>query len=327
MEKNSYRHGCGHHFSLDEGVTKNNIMLTEEFKQFSSEINSKIYYDYDLKKKNWFNIGGKTKVYFRADNLSDLILFLKKFGTKEKIHILGAGSNTLISDNTFDGVVIKLGKNFSNLSILPNDIIIAGSACTDKKLSDFALKNEIGGFEFLACIPGTVGGGLKMNAGCFNKEFKDMLVSIQAIDRKGRVLTIPSNKVVFKYRNNDLPDDLIFLSASFKGEKNDKDKIEKEVFELKNKKDSSQPTKIKTSGSTFKNPINQSNKKVWQLIKESVPKETSFGDACISDKHCNFFVNKNNASFDDMNKLIKFVQDAVQKKTGIILEKEIKILE
>jgi UDP-N-acetylmuramate dehydrogenase len=133
--------------------------------------------------------------------------------------------------------------------------------------------------------------------------------------------------VTFEYRNNDLPDDLIFLSASFKGEKKDKDMIKKKVFELKNKKDSNQPTKIKTSGSTFKNPINKSDKKVWQLIKESVPLDTSFGDACISDKHCNFFVNKNNASFDDMNKLIKFVQEAVKKKTGIVLEKEIKILE
>ena len=166
-----------------------------------------------------------------------------------------------------------------------------------------------------------------MNAGCFNREFKDILISIQAIDKEGRVLTIPANKVIFKYRKNDLPDDLIFLSASFKGEKKNKDKIRKEVFELKNRKDSTQPTKIKTSGSTFKNPINQSDKKVWQLIKESVPLDTSFGDACISDKHCNFFVNKNNASFDDMNKLIKFVQEEVQKKTGIILEKEIKILE
>ena len=206
-------------------------------------------------------------------------------------------------------------------------MIVAGSACLDKRLSDFALENEVGNFEFLACIPGTVGGGLRMNAGCFNKEFKDILVSIQAIDKKGRVLTIPANKVIFKYRNNDLSDDLIFLSASFKGEKKDKDKIKKEVFELKNRKDSTQPTKIKTSGSTFKNPINQSDKKVWQLIKESVPLDISFGDACISDKHCNFFVNKNNASFDDMNKLIKFVQEEVQKKTGIILEKEIKILE
>jgi UDP-N-acetylmuramate dehydrogenase len=220
-----------------------------------------------------------------------------------------------------------LGKNFSNISILPNDIIVAGSACLDKKLSNFALENEVGGFEFLACIPGTVGGGLKMNAGCFNREFKDILISIQAIDKEGRVLTIPTNKVIFKYRNNDLPDDLIFLSASFKGEKKNRDKIKKEVFELKNKKDRTQPTKIKTSGSTFKNPINQTDKKVWQLIKESVPLDICFGDACISDKHYNFFVNKNNASFEDMNKLIKFVQDSVKKKTGIILEKEIKILE
>ena len=165
-----------------------------------------------------------------------------------------------------------------------------------------------------------------MNAGCFNKEFKDILISIQAIDRVGKVLTIPANKVIFKYRNNDLPDDLVFLSASLKGEKKNKDKIQKKVFELKNRKEITQPTKTKTSGSTFKNPINQSDKKVWELIKESVPLDISFGDACISEKHCNFFINKNDATFEDMNKLINFVQDAVQRKTGIILEKEIKIL-
>ena len=204
----------------------------KEFKKFSSIINSKIYFDYDLKKSNWFNIGGKTKVYFKPDNLADFILFLKKFGSKEKIHILGAGSNTLISDNTFDGVVVKLGKNFSNISMLPNGVIVAGSACLDKKLSDFALEHEVGGFEFLACIPGTVGGGLKMNAGCFNREFKDILISIQAIDKKGVVLAIPSNKIIFGYRKNDLTDDLIFLSASFKGKKKNKDKIQKEIFEL-----------------------------------------------------------------------------------------------
>jgi len=301
-------------------------MNIEEIRKFSNEISSKIHFNYDLKKSNWFNIGGQTKVYFRPDNLSDLILFLKKFGEKEKVHILGAGSNTLISDEKFDGVVIKLGKNFSNISILPNDVIIAGSACLDKKLSDFALNNGIGGFEFLACIPGTIGGGLKMNAGCFNKEFKDMLVSIQAIDKNGQVLTIPANKVIFKYRSNDLKEDLIFLSASFKGSRKNKEKIEKEVLELKKKKDNVQPTKIKTSGSTFKNPINQTNKKVWELIKESVALDTSFGDAHISNKHCNFFVNKNNASFEDMNKLIEFVKKSVEKKTGIVLEKEIKIL-
>ena len=301
-------------------------MSIEEIRKFSNEISSKINFDYDLKKSNWFNIGGQTKVYFRPDNLPDLILFLKKFGEKEKIHILGAGSNTLISDEKFDGVVIKLGKNFSNISILPNDVIIAGSACLDKKLSDFALNNGIGGFEFLACIPGTIGGGLKMNAGCFNKEFKDVLVSIQAIDKNGQVLTIPASKVIFKYRSNDLKEDLIFLSASFKGTKKNKEEIENEVLELKKKKDKAQPTKLKTSGSTFKNPIDQTDKKVWELIKDSVALDISFGDAHISNKHCNFFVNKNNASFEDMNKLIEFVKTSVEKKTGIVLEKEIKIL-
>ena len=301
-------------------------MSIEEIRKFSDEISSKIHFDYDLKKSNWFNIGGQTKVYFKPDSLPELILFLKKFGKKEKIHILGAGSNTLISDEKFDGVVIKLGKNFSNISILPNDVIIAGSACLDKKLSDFALNNGIGGFEFLACIPGTIGGGLKMNAGCFNKEFKDLLVSIQAIDKNGQILTIPASKVLFKYRSNDLKDDLIFLSASFKGSRKNKEEIEKEVIKLKEKKDKAQPTKLKTSGSTFKNPIDQTDKKVWELIKESVTLDTSFGDAHISNKHCNFFVNKNNASFEDMNKLIEFVKTSVKKKTGILLEKEIKIL-
>tara|TARA_B110000967_G_scaffold59480_1_gene60992 strand:+ start:1272 stop:2210 length:939 start_codon:yes stop_codon:yes gene_type:complete len=312
---------------LDEGITKINIMLVSEIKTFSSKINSKIYFDYDLKKSNWFNIGGKTKIYFKPESLSDLVLFLKRFGSHKKIYILGAGSNTLINDSIFDGIVIKLGKNFSNISLLPNNILVAGSGCVDKKLSDFALENEIGGFEFLACIPGTIGGGLKMNAGCFNREFKDILISIQAIDRMGRVITIPANKINFGYRNTDLEKDLIFLSASFKGMRKDKILIKNKVSELKKKKESSQPTKIKTSGSTFKNPINQTDKKVWELIKESVCLDTSFGDAAISDVHCNFFVNKNNATFNDMNKLIEFVEKRVKEKTGIKLEKEIKILE
>jgi UDP-N-acetylmuramate dehydrogenase len=302
-------------------------MEITEIKKFSNEIISRFYFDYDLKKSNWFNIGGKTKVYFKPDTLSDLVLFLKKFGKKEKIYTLGAGSNVLISDKIFDGVIVKLGKNFSNISLLPNNIIVAGSACSDKKLSEFAMNNGLGGLEFLACIPGTVGGGLRMNAGCFNREFKDILVSVQAIDKIGHVITIPANKILFEYRNNDLSKDLIFLSASFRGEKKNQDIIEKDVAELKNKKDRTQPTKIKTSGSTFKNPIDQTNRKVWELIKESVPLDSSFGDACISNKHCNFFVNKNNASFNDMNKLIEFVRNKVEKKTGIKLVKEIKILE
>ena len=295
--------------------------------QLSLEFNDNVKFDYDLKKKNWFNIGGKTKIYFKASNLKDLINFLKKIENKEKIFILGGGSNTLITDKTYDGVVIKLTNNFNNISLLSDDIIIAGSAVSDKSLSEFAMNNDLGGFEFLSCIPGTVGGGIKMNAGCFGREFKDILVSIQAINKIGQVITIPAKDINFKYRDSSLPDNLIFLSASFKGKKKNSNLISKKMIELKKKKEEAQPTRIKTSGSTFKNPLDQTEKKVWQLIKESVSLEKSFGDACISKKHCNFFVNKGDAKFDDMKKLIEFVSESVLKKTGVKLETEIKILE
>ena len=302
-------------------------MNIKELKNLLYEFGSNVRFEYDLKKKNWFNIGGKTKVYYKAENLKELVSFLKKLDNKKKIFILGAGSNTLITDNLFDGVVIKLSKNFNNLSLLNEDIIIAGSSVLDKQLSNFAIQNSLSGFEFLSCIPGTVGGGIKMNAGCFGREFKDILLSIQALDRKGNIITISSKEIKFEYRKNNLPEDLIFLSASFKGKKGKSSEIESETNRLISEKEKNQPTKIKTSGSTFKNPISQSKKKVWELIKESVPLNQSFGDAYISDKHYNFFVNKGEATFDDMNNLINYVAEKVFKKTGIKLEKEIKILE
>ena len=311
---------------MDEGITRI-IIMNISLENLSAEFNDNVKFDYDLKKKNWFNIGGKSKIYFKAENLKDLIKFLKKIDNKEKIFTLGGGSNTLISDSIYDGVVIKLSNNFSNISLLSEDIIIAGSAVSDKAMSEFAKNNNVGGFEFLSCIPGTIGGGIKMNAGCFEREFKDILISVQAIDKLGNVITIPAKEINFKYRDSGLSDNLIFLSASFKGYKKNSDIINEEIIKLKDKKEKAQPTKIKTSGSTFKNPIWQSDKKVWQLIKQSVPLEKSFGDACISNKHCNFFVNKGNAKFSDMKKLIEFVSDSVLKETGVKLETEIKILE
>ena len=295
--------------------------------ELSLEFNNNVKFDYDLKKKNWFNIGGKTKVYYKADNLKELIKFLKKINNHEKIFILGGGSNILVTDEKYDGIIIKLTDNFKNISLLSDDIIIAGSAASDRAISDFAMNNNLGGFEFLSCIPGTVGGGIKMNAGCFGREFKDILISLQAINKLGQVITIPAREINFKYRDSRLPEDLIFLSASFKGYKKNSDLIKNEMIKLKEKKEKIQPTRIKTSGSTFKNPIDQTDKKVWQLIEESVSIKKSFGDACISEKHYNFFVNKGNAKFKDMKKLIEFVTNNVFKKTGIKLETEIKILE
>ncbi len=301
-------------------------MKFNDIKEFKNKINGKLLFDYSLQKLNWFNIGGKAEIYFRPETLKELIDFLKLYNNRGKIFILGAGSNILFDDDMFKGVVIKLGKRFSNISKLKDNVIIAGSAASDKNLSEFAKTENIGGFEFLSCIPGTIGGGIKMNSGCFNKEFKDILISVQVIDFQGQVLTIPAKKINFIYRGSNLSKEYIFLSATFKGEKKNKNLIQKETENLIYQKELAQPTKIKTGGSTFKNPINQTKKKVWQLIKESVPMDISFGDAKISEKHCNFFINTKKASSKDMKKLINFVIKNVKTKTGINLDLEIVIV-
>ena len=289
------------------------------FKQFENNI----IFNADLKKKNWFNIGGKAKIYFKPTDLKDLIKFLKILDNREKIHVIGAGSNTLITDELFDGVIIKLGKNFNHISALSQDVIISGAAVTDRKLSEFAAENNLSGFEFLSCIPGTVGGGIKMNAGCFGNEIKDILLSIQVVDRFGNISLIPSSQINFEYRGNNISDDLIFLSASFKGKNEDSKIILEKMKKLKVQKDINQPSKIKTSGSTFKNP---KDKKAWELIKDSNCNLLSFGKASISKKHCNFFVNEGGASSKDIEKLIESVRQKVFQKHNVKLELELKII-
>jgi len=301
-------------------------MQLEDLKNLNST-EGKIYFDHDLKKLNWFNIGGKAKIFFKAETLRGLVEFLKIYKKRGKIFVLGAGSNVLITDGIFDGAVIKLGKNFQNLSILNGNMIIAGCGITQKKLSEFSRENNIAGMEFLSCIPGSVGGGIRMNSGCFDREFKDILTSVQCIDFEGKVKMIDKKKVNFEYRGSDLSKDLIFLSGTFIGKKGERNKIQDKMIELKEKKENAQPTKVKTGGSTFKNPKDQTSKKVWELIKEAVPNSLTFGDATISDKHSNFFINKKDASFHDMKKLIITVKDAVQKKTGVKINPEIVIIE
>ena len=302
-------------------------MIIDDIKKFSKDIESEIFFDYEIKNLNWFNIGGNVKIFFKPKSLQDLIKFLKLYNNRGKIFLLGAGSNVLFLDDIFHGVVIKLGKRFCNISLINSETITAGSGVLDKKISKFSEDNSIGGMEFLSCIPGTIGGGIKMNSGCYNREFKNIILSVQAVDTLGKVITIPAEKIDFHYRGSSLSDELIFLSATLKGYSKNKTLIAKEITELRNEKERTQPSRIKTSGSTFKNPLNKSKLKVWQLIKNSVPEGINFGDAYISPHHSNFFVNKNNARSKDMLKLINFVKEQVKKKYKIELELEIKIVD
>ena len=302
-------------------------METDDIKKLALSIDGDIFFNQSIKNLNWFNIGGKTEIFFKPNSLKSLIEYLKLYALRGKIFILGKGSNVLFDDDIYKGTIIKLGKSFSNITLLDKETIIAGAAVSQKKVSEFAKDRNISGLEFMSCIPGSIGGGIRMNSGCFKKEFKDVLISIQLVDFKGVVRSIPTNKINFNYRSIELPKDLIFLSATFKGKEKKREEIYNYMNELNAIKNMAQPTKIKTSGSTFKNPIDQTDKKVWELIRLSVPTETHYGDAVISEKHANFFVNKKNAKSVDMKSLIKFVKKKVKDKTGVKLELEIVLVE
>lgn len=294
-----------------------------KIKNILDKIEGKISFNENLSKLSWFNIGGPAQVLFRPKNLRDLSLFLKTIDKEEKIKILGAGSNTLIREGGFEGIVIKLGNSFSNISLFDDRTIIAGASALDKTVSNFALENSISDFEFLSCIPGTIGGAIRMNTGCYNEDISKIVVSIQVMDFTGKMRVIYSNDIKFSYRGCNLSEDLIFISATLKGKESNKANIKKKMDKLIVQKKKSQPEKIKTCGSTFKNP---ENNKAWKLIKESGCAGMREGDAYISEKHCNFFVNKGNASSNDIEHLINKVKKKVLEKTGISLDLEVKII-
>ena len=301
-------------------------MIISDLNKFADGIEGKLYFDYEIKNLNWFNINGKSKIFYKPSDLNELIQFLKIYNSRAKVFIIGAGSNILIADDIFDGAIIKLGNQFSNVSQLNDNTLIAGSGALDKKISNFALENSISGLEFLSCIPGTIGGGIRMNSGCYGNEFKDIVLSVQAINFNGSILTIPAKEIEFDYRKTNLSKNLIFLSATLRGTKDKYENILNKMNNMRDIKKKTQPSMIKTGGSTFKNPKNQTDKKVWELIRESVPENISFGDATISSQHRNFFVNKKNANFKDMLQLIKFVKNCVNNKFKIQLELELVLI-
>jgi len=297
--------------------------LISQIKEINKKISGKILFNENLSKLSWFNIGGPAKVVFKPKDLNELSLFLKNLKGSNKIKVLGAGSNTLIRDGGFNGIIIKLGKSFSRLSLLNQNMLIAGASALDKNVSNFALENLLTGFEFLSCIPGTIGGGIRMNTGCYGEDISKILVSVQAMDLTGKVRVINFSDIKFSYRKCDLDNSLIFVSATFKGKNTEYKKIKEKIDSLVERKKIDQPSKIKTCGSTFKNP---EKNKAWLLIKESGCAGMKIGDAYISEKHCNFFVNKGNAKSQDLENLINAVENKVLSETGIKLELELEII-
>ena len=279
----------------------------------------------NLSNYSWFNLGGKADYFFKAEDKIQLINFLKEAKKNNlDITIIGAGSNTLFRDNGVRGAVIKLGKNFSYTELIDKDIINVGSATLDRKIADFAKNNNLANLEFLSCIPGSIGGGIIMNSGCYDNDISKVLISIRAIDKNNfSEIEIKKKDINFLYRGTNLSNNLIIISAKLKGKLGKKEDIEKRQKNLINKKKLDQPSQIKTCGSTFKNI--SKNKKAWMLIKEAGCERFKEGDAMISEKHCNFFVNNGNAKSSDIESLINKVKKVLE-KTGEKLELEIKII-
>ena len=293
---------------------------------FIKKYNSSLSSNVKLSNYSWFNLGGNAKYFYKAKDKNQLKEFLLELNKKNiKTTILGAGSNTLFRDNGFNGAVIKLGNNFSYTKIVEKNIIVVGAATPDRLVANYAKENGLGNLEFLSCIPGSVGGAVIMNSGCYENDISKVLVSIQAIDKKKlSEVEIKKEDIKFSYRGTNLSEDLIIISAKLKGSISKKKDIEKKQIDLIQKKKLSQPSQIKTCGSTFKNISNE--KKAWMLIKQAGCENFKEGDAVISQKHCNFFVNNGSAQSSDIENLIKKVKKRVLEKTGINLELEIKII-
>ncbi len=296
--------------------------LIDFTKKFGESLSQKV----KLSNYSWFNLGGNAEFFFKPKNKKELLEFFKEAKKNDiKTIFLGAGSNTLFRDNGVKGAVIKLGKNFSFTRLIGKDIIEVGAGTLDRKVADFAKENNLTNLEFLSCIPGSIGGTIIMNSGCYEHDISQVLISIQAIDKKKcKEIEIKKEDINFVYRGNNLPEDLIIISAKLKGSLDKKEKIEKKQSELVQRKKLSQPSQIKTCGSTFKNISKE--KKAWMLIKESGCENYQEGDAVISKKHCNFFINKGKAKSIDIENLIKKVKSKVYEKTKINLELEIKIV-
>jgi UDP-N-acetylmuramate dehydrogenase len=284
-----------------------------------SKFNKSVTLNQTLSKHNWFNVGGNAEILFVPEDIKDLIGLLKSKPKKYEIYPIGAGSNILVSDKGIKGITL-ITKKLNQISIDNFGVITAQAGAVDADVARFARDQERTGLEFLVGIPGTIGGGIKMNSGAFGAEFKDILIDVKAINNLGEIKTFSNKELQMGYRKIGLSKEWIFYEARFKSFKDSKDKITTKMRRIIHLRKEAQPTAVKTGGSTFKNPI---NKKAWKLIDEAGCRGLQNGDAMISEKHCNFIINLKKSTSQEIEELAQMVQDKVFEKSGIRLDWEI----
>lgn len=273
-----------------------------------------------LKDLVWLRAGGAAEVLYRPADADDLASFLAARPKDTPVTVIGVGSNLLVRDGGVAGVVIRLPAAFGKVEV-SGLRIRAGAAALDSAVSRHAADAGIAGLEFLRGVPGTIGGALRMNAGCYGCEIRDIFVEATAIDAAGAKHVLKSADMKFEYRKSNVPDDFIFVETVFEGSGDAPAAVKARMEELLARREESQPIRSKTGGSTFKNPPGA---KAWQLIEEAGCRGLKRGDAMVSDMHCNFLINLGDASAAEIEALGEDVRARVKEKSGIELEWEIK---
>lgn len=273
-----------------------------------------------LKDLVWFRAGGPAEVLFRPADAEDLATFLAAKPAELRVSVIGVGSNLLVRDGGIPGVVVRLPAAFGKIEVRDGRIR-AGAAALDAQVAKAAADAGIAGLEFLRGVPGTVGGALKMNAGCYGSEIKDIFVEAVALDGQGNRITLSRTDMAFVYRKARVADELIFVEAVFEGTPDQPDVIRARMEALVAQREATQPIRAKTGGSTFKNPEGQ---KAWQLIDQAGCRSRMVGAAQVSEKHCNFLINAGEAKSADIEALGEEVRARVKAESGVELEWEIK---
>lgn len=298
-----------------------------------SGIRGKLTANAPLGAQGWFKCGGTAEVLFKPEDLEDLQQMIRLSGPEANgLSVFGALSNTIIRDGGLPGMTVRLGREFGGIEVLEGQRIKAGALALDANVAKVAGEAGIAGLEFFSGIPGTIGGALRMNAGCYGREIKDVLVECEALDPQGNVQVLTPQSMHLSYRHNELAEGWIFLSATLQGEAGQAADILARMAEIRQKREESQPIREKTGGSTFANPSEEEVRlsglepgtKVWQLIDKVGGRGLMVGGAQMSEKHCNFMINTGSATATDLEMLGEEVRRRVNETFGIILRWEIR---
>jgi UDP-N-acetylmuramate dehydrogenase len=269
----------------------------------------------------WFRAGGAAEVLFAPADEADLAAFLKDTPKDIPVYVIGVGSNLLVRDGGVPGVVIRLGKGFADVAEEPGHRVRAGTAALDVRVARFALEKSIDSLTFLRGIPGTIGGALRMNAGAYGGETKDILIEARAVDRSGNIHVLTNADMNYTYRHCGAPEDLVFTQALLQGRAGDPAEISAAMDKITESREVTQPIKSRTGGSTFKNPPGN---KSWQLIDKAGMRGFAVGPAKVSDLHCNFLINEGGATAAQIEELGEAVRTKVKSTSGVVLDWEIK---